>query len=876
MAPKHPPSAGRKDFAGADLAAMAAAAVRQAPTFVGLCDPELRPCFLNAAGREMLGLGPEVDIAAYEVLDFFTPAHRRVVETVGLASLSREGRWEEQLRFRHFTDPSRETEVRWSAFALRDASGRTIGVAALATAISAFDPAERALHGQQRLLTSILDSIPLGIGIYDRSGDLTTSNQRLRDAIGVARLPSRGATSPQRWSLYGPDHRPIPPDRHPGARALRGEAVTPGMDVLSGGRNAPERWMRISAVPFRHGGDEADGAVVVVQDVDDLKRAAERFAAAGAELAGRSRFFEATLSSIPDFVYAFDRQRRFAYANPAMLALFGLSAEQMIGKTFADLDYPAELADRLDGHIDRVLGGGAIVEDEVFFRSPGGEEAYFAFLWGPVYGEDGSVESVVGVSRKTSERRAFEERLKRDEARLRAATELVGLGIYSWDPATGALDWDDRLRAMWGLPSGAPVDMEVYEAGIHRDDLARVRSAIAACVDPEGDGRYSIEYRVIGRDDGQTRHVATSGRTVFDHGRAVGFIGAAIDVTAQRRTEAAVRTSESQFRSFAEHSSNLIWIADPAVGDITYRSAAFERIWGVASEEGPVALEDWMTTVHPDDRDQVERALDSVKTGEVAHFEYRIVRPSDGSIRWLRDTSFPIRDEHGTVTRIGGITEDLTQDDTRHVYVVSATVEEARRLTGLARSAGYRTRSFDGARAFLDIAPLLAPGCVLVDLRKARQEGLSVARELKARSITLPTIVLDAPDAEVASAVTAMKAGALDYITLSDENTLRTALATAIAECQAGARPATREETAGARIARLTRRERAVLVGLIEGGTNKTIAQDLGISPRTVELHRAQLMSRLNATSLTELLQIALLAGLSPTQTAGRTTRKAT
>jgi PAS domain S-box-containing protein len=296
--------------------------------------------------------------------------------------------------------------------------------------------------------------------------------------------------------------------------------------------------------------------------------------------AARARQLEAILSAIPDYVYAFDRRRRFTYANPAMSGLFGLSAETMLGKTFADLDYPAQLAERLNGHIDGVLNGGPPIEDEVFFRSPTGHAAYFSFLWGPAYADDGSIELVVGVSRDTSERRAVEEALRRSQDRLRAATELVGLAIYAWDPVTGALEWDDRLRAMWGLPAGAAVDMAVFEAGIHPDDRARVREAIAACVDPAGEGRYDVEYRVIGRDDGVTRRLATSGRTSFAEGRAVGFIGAVMDLTAQRNAEAAIRASEAQFRSFADHSNNLIWIADFVAGAIVYRSAAYERIWG--------------------------------------------------------------------------------------------------------------------------------------------------------------------------------------------------------------------------------------------------------------------------------------------------------
>lgn len=584
---------------------------------------------------------------------------------------------------------------------------------------------------------------------------------------------------------------------------------------------------------------------------------------------------EARLSAIPDFVYAFDRQRRFAYANPAMLALFGLPSDEMLGKTFVELDYPPHLAERLNSHIDRIFEDGVTVENEVFFNGPTGYGAYFAYLWGPARADDGSVELVVGVSRDTSERHAIEEALRQNEARLRAATELVGLGVYSWDPTTGALDWDDRLRAMWGLPPDAAVDTGVFEAGIHPDDLPRVRSAIAACADPAGDGRYSIEYRVIGRDDGVTRHIATSGQTTFAQGRAVGFIGAAIEVTPQRRAEAAILASEAQFRSFAAHSRNLIWIGDPATGTIIYRSAAYERIWGVPCDEAPTALAKWMNDVHPDDRQRVEHALATVKAGQAAQFEYRIVRPSDGAVRWLRDTSFPIPDDDGAVTRIGGITEDLTQDDVRQVYIISTEAAEARRLGRVVRALGYHARIFESAAAFLEIAPVLAPGCVLVDLRKRKDEGLSIPRELKARSATLPTIALDAPDTDVASAVAAMKRGAIDYVIIEDEAALRASLANAMAECHGAVRPTTRDENAGARVARLPPREREVLVGLIDGGTNKTIGQKLGISPRTVELHRAQVMSRLDVSSLSELLQIALAAGITPSNGADASQRKA-
>ncbi len=736
---------------------------------------------------------------------------------------------------------------------------------------SARDSAERALRDERLLLASVLQNLPLGVGVYDRDGNLTHSNQVLRDYTRLNQLPSRQPEETRRWRGYDTRGRLIAPDDYPGARALRGERVMPGIDFLHEGSDGVERWLRVSAVPFRREAADSHEAIVVVQDINDLKRAGEQIEAAAARYANQSRFLEATLSSIPDYVYAFDAGRRFAYVNPAMLDLFGLTAEEMVGRTFRDLDYPPELARHLNADIDRIFRDAVTVEDEVFFESPTGHAAYFDYRWGPIRADDGSVELVVGVSRDTSERRSLEEASKRSEARLRAASELVGLGVYAWDPVTGALDWDEQLRRMWGLAPDDPVDTSVYEAGIHPEDLPRVRAATAACVDPAGDGRYKIEYRVIGRHDGVTRHIATSGRTEFRDGRAIGFIGAAIDVSERRRNEAAVRASEAQFRSFADNSSNLLWIGETASGAIVYRSAAFARIWGMPREEAPDNLDTWIAGVHSDDRAGVLRALESVKAGEVTQFEYRIVRPHDDGIRWLRDTSFPIRDDQGAVTRIGGIVEDLTREDSRQVYIVSTREAEARRLAGLVRMGGAHARIFDSPPAFLDIAPVLAAGCVLVDLRRERDAGLSIPRELKARSIALLTIALDDATAGTDAAVAAMKAGAIDFLLLGDDAVLRDKLGTILAECFASVRPATRNEEASAHIARLTPRERDVLVGLVDGGTNKIIAQQLGISPRTVELHRSQVMSKLGAGSLTELGQIALAAGIAPSGASGKT-----
>src|SRR3982074_1218859 len=104
------------------------------------------------------------------------------------------------------------------------------------------------------------------------------------------------------------------------------------------------------------------------------------------------------------------------------------------------------------------------------------------------------------MERKLSERSETSGRTDEFAAmtRLQAVVGLLGLGLYAWDPQTNALEWDARIKAMWGLPPEARIDYAVWRSGVHPEDLARIEQAIAQCIDPQRNGIYDIEYRVIG------------------------------------------------------------------------------------------------------------------------------------------------------------------------------------------------------------------------------------------------------------------------------------------------------------------------------------------------------------------------------------------
>lgn len=199
----------------------------------------------------------------------------------------------------------------------------------------------------------------------------------------------------------------------------------------------------------------------------------------------------------------------------------------------------------------------------------------------------------------------------------------------------------------------------------------------------------------------------------------------------------------------------------------------------------------------------------------------------------------------------------------KQVYVVDDEAPVRRSVSFMLKTSGYDVEQFESGEAFLKAAPHLAPGCVLLDVRLGGIDGLSVQMALKERGIMLPVIIITG-HGDVGLAVRAMKAGAVDFLEKPFEKAaVMTAIDQALARNQGRAELDRLADQARAQLNGLTPRERDVLAGLVEGQSNKVIAYDLGISPRTVEIHRANLMSKLGVNSLSDALKIAFTARMA-------------
>ena len=200
--------------------------------------------------------------------------------------------------------------------------------------------------------------------------------------------------------------------------------------------------------------------------------------------------------------------------------------------------------------------------------------------------------------------------------------------------------------------------------------------------------------------------------------------------------------------------------------------------------------------------------------------------------------------------------------DTAIVYVIDDDEAARQSLEFLLRAHTFNVETFDSATAFLKVAPSLKSGCVITDVRMPGISGMELLRRLGELKIPLPVIVITG-HGDVPLAVEAMKFGALDFLEKPfDDNILLASVRSALQRQHGDTQQQAERAIIDERLAALSNREREVLQGLVAGHANKRIAFDLGISPRTVEIYRAYLMTKMQAASLSDLVRMALISGM--------------
>ena len=278
--------------------------------------------------------------------------------------------------------------------------------------------------------------------------------------------------------------------------------------------------------------------VALVEETAERTRAAVERARAQAALRASEALFDVTISTISDFVYAFDRDGRFVFVNRPLLDLWGLGLADAVGRTFHELDYPADLADRHQREIDHVFETGEGLTNESVYVGADGREGTYEYIFRPLLDDDGAVALVVGSTRDVTERRRAEAALRQSEDRLRQVAETVPDVLFR-TTADGTVDFvNHQFEALTGRPLDAVLGSLMWPDLVHPDDRERVEGVWAqarASGEP-----YETRYRLL--TPRRPRWVITRAHPFADaEGAVAAWFGTVTDVDALARAEDEVR-----------------------------------------------------------------------------------------------------------------------------------------------------------------------------------------------------------------------------------------------------------------------------------------------------------------------------------------------
>jgi PAS domain S-box-containing protein len=349
-----------------------------------------------------------------------------------------------------------------------------------------------------------------------------------------------------------------------------------------------------------------------------------------------------------------------SFINAKMKALLSLSGKKM---SFVEIMKKTGSPLKEEAISTMLLTGEPFSIDHVKIQQPNGETLSARFTFDLLQDENEGYSTIIVAADNITTANSREKTIEENEERLRVAMESAGLGTWEYYPKSGALNWSEECRKIYGLPGNKPVTFEIFAKQIYKEDVAKVESAISDALDSDGSTTYDISYRIHRFDDHSLRWIRAQGRVYFNAEKeAERFVGTVLDITKLKETELKIEENEQRLKLAVEASNIGTFEWNIKKSDFILS----ERLAEIFGYESTVGLnhKSFSILIHPDDAQIRIKALeDAFRNGKLS-YEARFNLPN-GSTRWIRFNGRVAFDDLNEPVKLYGSALDIT-DEKQH------------------------------------------------------------------------------------------------------------------------------------------------------------------------------------------------------------------
>ena len=404
---------------------------------------------------------------------------------------------------------------------------------------------------------------------------------------------------------------------------------------------------------------QANGDIIwdgIVVDISDRKQAET-------QLYESQQLLKLVMDNIPQAIFWKDRSSVYLGCNRRFAIIAGVGKpENIVGKTDYDLPWQREEADFYRQCDVRIMQNN-IAEDNIIEpqHQTDGRIRWLDTSKIPLHDTKGNVVGILGTFEDITERLQAEDALRKSEEKFRHLVETINDWVWEIDENFVFTYSSPKVLDLLGYRPEELVGKTPFEL-MPPKDARRIANAYKELA--VAGGTFSRLENIYQRKKGSSVTLETSGVPIFDaDGNFRGYRSVARDITASKQAREALRESEEKFRQLAENIDSVFWMTNLDGSQFIYVSPAYEAIWGRPLASVYASPQSWIDAIHPEDRHRVIATRNQELPGGYER-EYRIVRgisKKNTEIRWIRDRSFPIKNEIGEIYRFAGIAEDITK-----------------------------------------------------------------------------------------------------------------------------------------------------------------------------------------------------------------------